>query len=457
MVGRKIFDRQKEYFATGLTRQIPFRLAKLQKLKKAIEAREKDLYESLALDLGKSVMEAYSSEVGFSLGEIDHIIKNLNKWAKPEKKLLPPLYWPGTAKIVPEPYGVTLIMAPWNYPLQLVISPLAGAIAAGNCAMVKSSHLSVNTNKIIKQIIEENFEPEYINFIEAGPSRTAKILESPFDLIFYTGSTKVGRIVMQAAAKNLTPVVLELGGKSPCIVDRSADLEKSARRIVWGKFMNAGQTCIAPDYMLVHKDIHDELLDIMKRVIHEFYGDDPFTSADYGRIINQTHFRRVSSLISGEIVTGGQMSREERYIAPTIIDNVTWDSSLMENEIFGPVLPVMQYGDIEDVLSDLREKPSPLALYLFTTDSKIERKVLEETSSGGVCINHTVLHASPAELPFGGVGESGMGSYRGKATFDSFSHYRSIMKKSFRFDNDLLYPPYVRVDGLIKKLFGWLG
>jgi acyl-CoA reductase-like NAD-dependent aldehyde dehydrogenase len=464
MIGRfpmvtteEIYQKQREFFETGLTRDVSFRLAKLQKLKAGIMAREQDLYEALALDLGKSVFEAYTDEIGFALGEIDYAVKHLQRWAKPKGRFPAPLFWPGSAKVVPEPYGVALIMAPWNYPLQLIISPLVGAISAGNCSVVKASHLSVNTNKVIKEVIEDNFEEEYISFIEAGPARTTRLLESPFDVIFYTGSSRVGKSVMEAAAKNLTPVVLELGGKSPCIVTESSDLETSARRILWGKFVNAGQTCIAPDYLLVQESIHSELVEAMKKVLVEFYGEDPSKSSDYGRIINKTHLKRITSLIKGDVVAGGTWDDDKLYVAPTIIDNVSWDDEIMEEEIFGPVLPVLEFTHIEEVISRLKALPEPLALYLFTKDRELERKVLDSVSSGGVCINHTLLHATPPGLPFGGVGNSGMGAYHGKYSFNAFTHYRSVMKKSFAMDNTLFYPPYIRIDKWVKKIMGWLG
>lgn len=453
----EICQRQREFFETGLTKSVSFRLAKLQRLKTAISEREKDLYEGLALDLGKSVAESYMDEIGFVLGDIDYAISHVHRWAKPRKKSIPLLFRPGSAEVRPEPYGVALIMCPWNYPLQLAISPLVGAISAGNCAVVKASHLSGNTNRVIKEIIEENFEEEYISFMEAGPARTARLLESPFDIIFYTGSTKVGKIVMEAAAKNLSPVVLELGGKSPCIVEPDVDLEVAARRILWGKFVNAGQTCIAPDFLAVHKDVHQDLVMKMKKVLREFYGENPQMSTDYGRIINKTHLKRITSLIKGDdIVAGGKWDEDNLYIAPTIIDGVSWEDEIMEEEIFGPVLPVIEYSDMKEVISRLRAMPEPLALYIFTNESKTEEEIMKKVPSGGVCINHTLLHATPPELPFGGVGKSGMGSYHGRYTFDAFSHYRSVMKKTCAMDNSLIYPPYIRIHRGIKKLLSWL-
>jgi len=454
---KDIFRSQKEFFMSGATRSYSARRSRLEKLKKAVETREKDLYEALALDLGKGVMEAFTTEIGFSLGEIDHTLRHLSGWMMPRKKILPLLYQPGKAMIRAEPYGVSLIMAPWNYPFQLVISPLIGAVAAGNTAIVKPSHHSPHTASLLRDIIEEAFPPEWVCLVTPRTRGLASLLEQPFDFIFYTGSTRVGRIISEAAARNLTPMVLELGGKSPCIVDDSADLKVAAKRIIWGKFVNAGQTCVAPDFVVVHREVKARLLEEMKAAIHEFYGDEPEHSIDYARIVSRGHMSRLVKLLEGDIVAGGGYSREKRFMELTLIDNVDWDSPLMEEEIFGPILPILEYSEMEDVLKKLGSMPKPLALYIFTRYHWIMDMVMDRIPSGGVCINHTLLHVAPGSLPFGGTGESGMGSYHGKASFDAFSQKRSVLIKPFALDNSLFYPPYKRLNGFMQRIFRFLG
>jgi acyl-CoA reductase-like NAD-dependent aldehyde dehydrogenase len=348
-----------------------------------------------------------------------------------------------------------LIISPWNYPFQLMISPLVGAIAAGNCAIIKPSELAANTSRIVTQITEKTFDPAYITSIEGGVETSQELLAEKFDHIFFTGGTKIGQIVMEAAAKHLTPVTLELGGKSPCIVDSNVHIEHAAKRIAWGKFINAGQTCIAPDYLLVDRTIKNDLLTSIKQCIQEFYGDDPAKSPDYGRIINQRHFERLASFLSeGQPYIGGQTNPEERYIAPTVIDGVDWDAPVMEEEIFGPILPVLEYSDLSEAIAKINERPKPLALYVFSKDQQKQERVLRETSSGGVCINDTVMQVGVSELPFGGVGSSGIGSYHGKASFDTFSHQKSVLKRSFLLDLDWRYAPYQGKLKLIKRIIG---
>ncbi len=447
-----ILEMQRAYFNSGETGSVSLRKSRLKKLKEVILSRENEIYEALSMDLGKGTMEAFSSEVAFCLNEIDHTLWNLERWAKPRRVNVPPLYLPASAKIYPEPLGVVLIVSPWNYPFQLVISPLVGAIAAGNCAFIKPSSLSENTAILLEEIIGEVFPPEHVSLLRISSKDMSSILEHKFDLIFYTGSTRVGRIVMRSAARHLTPVILELGGKSPCIVDASADLEISARRIVWGKFMNAGQTCVAPDYVLVHESIKAEFIKMMKKQLDDFYGKEPRLSVDYSRIISEKHFRRLVSLIKGDIVAGGEYIKEELYIAPTIIDNVTWDSKIMEEEIFGPILPVLGFETLDEIIKQINYRPKPLALYVFSGYEYVKEKILRHTSSGGVCVNHTLIHLAPGGLPFGGVGDSGMGSYHGKASFDSFSHFKSVLRKPFSFDNRFLYPPYGRISALWRSI-----
>lgn len=454
---KNVFRAQKEFFNSGATRSYSARRSRLEKLKKAIENRERDLYEALALDLGKGIMEAFTTEIGYSIGEIGHTMRNLSGWMRPRKKILPVLYQPGTAMIRPEPYGVSLIVAPWNYPFQLVISPLIGAVAAGNTAIVKPSHLTPHTTALLGDILEEAFPPEWVTLVDVKPQGMANLLEQPFDFIFYTGSTRVGKLISEAASKNLTPVVLELGGKSPCIVDRTADLKIAAKRILWGKFVNAGQTCVAPDFLVVQADAREELLNEMKKVLRDFYAGDPEYSVDYARIVNRTHMRRLVKLMKGDIVAGGGYSMDKLFMELTIIDNVNWDSPLMEEEIFGPILPILEYEELEDIILKIASLPEPLAMYLFTKQRWVMDMVMDRIPSGGVCINHTLLHVGPGSLPFGGIGASGMGSYHGKASFDAFSHKRSVMIKPFHKDNPLFYPPYRRMSRWMQKLYQLLG
>jgi acyl-CoA reductase-like NAD-dependent aldehyde dehydrogenase len=447
-----VLERQKTFFSSGETRSLSFRKSRLKKLRELILSREHDIYQALAADLGKGTMESFYSEVAYCLNEIDHILRNLDRWARPRKTAVPLAYQPASAAVVPEPRGVVLIVSPWNYPFQLVISPLIAAVAAGNCAIIKPSSLAEKTSALLEEMIREVFVPEHVSLVKIPSKEMGSLLEQKFDLIFYTGSTRVGKIVMEAAAKNLTPVILELGGKSPCIVDPSADLEVSARRIVWGKFMNAGQTCVAPDYVLAHSSIKDDLVKEMKGQILAFYGKDPRLSIDYSRIVSEKHFRRLLSLMKGDIVAGGENIKEDLYIAPTIIDNVAWDSRIMEDEIFGPILPVLSYENLDEIIEKINERPKPLALYVFSEYHYVAEKILRNIPSGGACVNHTLLHLVPNGLPFGGVGESGMGSYHGKASFDAFSHLRSILRKPFRWDSRQLYPPYGRYSSFWRKL-----
>lgn len=452
MVDLSVLKRQKAFFDSGKTRPIQFRKERLKKLKEAIVTHEGDIYEALAKDLGKGTMESFYTEVAYCLNEIDYTLRHLGRWAKPKRVGVPMAYFPASAVVYPEPLGMVLIMAPWNYPLELVISPLIGAVAAGDCAVVKPSSLAPETSLVLDKIVAEAFEPEHVCVMRLSSKEMAPLLEEKFDLIFYTGSTRVGRIVMEAAARNLTPVVLELGGKSPCIVDASADPEIAAARIAWGKFMNSGQTCVAPDYVVVHSSVKADLIEMFRKKLLAFYGKDPRLSLDYSRIISEAHFRRLVSLLEGDIVIGGEHSLDDLYIAPTVIDNVTWESKIMEEEIFGPILPVIEYDSLDEIIEKIRERPKPLALYVFSEYEYVGEKILRNISSGGVCINHTLLHLMPNELPFGGVGESGMGAYHGKASFDVFSHRRSILKKSLSHENKGLYPPYERVSSFWRRV-----
>jgi acyl-CoA reductase-like NAD-dependent aldehyde dehydrogenase len=449
-----IIQQQREFFATGKTKDVAFRLEQLKRLKQAILDNQTAILEAVNADLNKPEFEAYATEIGV-VREIDYAIKHLKSWVKPKKVSTSIEQFPSSACIYPEPLGVVLIISPWNYPFQLMISPLVGAIAAGNCAILKPSELAANTSRIVTQITKKTFDPAYITSIEGGVETSQELLAEKFDHIFFTGGTKIGQLIMEAAAKHLTPVTLELGGKSPCIVDSNVHIEHAAKRIAWGKFINAGQTCIAPDYLLVDRTVKNDLLTSIKQYIQEFYGDDPAKSPDYGRIINQRHFERLASFLNeGQPYIGGQTNPEERYIAPTIIDGVDWDTPVMQEEIFGPILPVLEYSDLSDAIAKINARPKPLALYLFSKDQQKQERVLQETSSGGVCINDTVMQVGVSELPFGGVGSSGIGSYHGKASFDTFSHRKSVLKRSFLLDLDWRYAPYQGKLKLIKRIIG---
>ncbi|AEC02116.1 aldehyde dehydrogenase [Sphaerochaeta coccoides] len=448
--------KQKEFFLSGKTKEISFRRDKLILLRNAIKEHEKDIYEALRLDLGKAPFEAYVTEVGIVLEEITYALKHLKQWAKPRRVRVPLMHFPSSGSIHAEPYGSVLIMSPWNYPFQLTIVPLAGAIAAGNCAIIKPSEYAFHTSEIIEKIISEIFEESFVSVIRGGREANKSLLNEKFDYIFFTGSPQVGKVVMESAARHLVPVTLELGGKSPCIVDESADIKLSARRIIWGKFLNAGQTCIAPDYLLVHSSVKNDLLNELKASITAFYGQDPLSSKEYPKIISQRHFDRLMNLMeSGRIIVGGRSNSSERRIAPTILEDVSWDSPIMQEEIFGPILPILEFTDFHDTLATLSRRPKPLAFYLFTSNRKNEAHAIRTVSFGGGCINDTMIHLSSPRLPFGGVGESGMGQYHGKTSFDTFSHYKSIIKKFNLLDSSSLrYPPFKNRLKLAKKFMG---
>jgi aldehyde dehydrogenase (NAD+) len=448
-----IIRQQRQFFATGKTKDVDFRIEQLKHLKSAIASNQSRIVDAVKADLNRPEYEAYF-EIA-AIAEVNYAIKNVKSWAKPKKVPTSIDQFPASARIYPEPLGVVLIIGPWNYPFQLMISPLVGAIAAGNCAILKPSEIASHTSEVVADMISKTFDPAYICAIEGGVETSKQLLAEKFDHIFFTGGTKIGKIVMEAAAKHLTPVTLELGGKSPCIVDSDIQIEYTAKRIAWGKFINAGQTCIAPDYLLVDKKVKPALMQAIKAALHEFYGDDPHQSPDYSRIINQHHFGRLSEFIKdGEIVAGGQTNAEDRYIAPTVIDKVSWDSPVMQDEIFGPILPVLEYEELGDAIAQINARPKPLALYLFSKDKEKQQRLLRETSSGGVCINDTVMQVGVTTLPFGGVGDSGIGSYHGKASFDTFSHQKSVLQKSFLFDLKWRYAPYLGKLDLIKKIIG---
>lgn len=446
----------RNYFASGVTKEYAFRKQQLIKLREAIVNNEAQILDAVKRDLGKSEFEAYFSEIGFVLAEIDLALKKLKKWMQPLSKPSPLLAFYSKSKIVYEPYGLCLIIAPWNYPFQLLFAPLVGAIAAGNVVMLKPSEIASNTSKLCVDIIRKTFASEYISIFEGGAEVTTEILKQKFDYIFFTGGTEIGRIIYQAAARHLTPVTLELGGKSPCIVHEDTDLDIAVRRIVWGKFINAGQTCIAPDYLLVHEQIKSSFISLLKHRIIESFGEDALQSQDYGRIVNEKHYVRLEKLIDEDkVIFGGKRDRDKRFISPTIIDNVSLDDLVMQEEIFGPIIPLLSYQDIGEAIRFVNERPKPLALYLFTKSGQIEQKVLSQTSAGGVCINDTLMHIGNANLPFGGVGDSGIGAYHGKYSFEVFSHKKAVLKHYFFPDLKLRYAPYTFPLKYLKKFMRW--
>ncbi|MBP7937862.1 MAG: aldehyde dehydrogenase [Phycisphaerae bacterium] len=449
-----LITRQRAYFQTGATRSLGFRLGQLQNLYSAIESGEEALISALHRDLRKSPHEAYATEIGLVLGEIRHALHNLLSWAKPQRRRSSLLTWPARGLICPEPYGVALIIGPWNYPFQLLLAPLVGAIAAGNCVVLKPSEFAPQTAAAMARLIGTVFPDKYIAIVQGQRDVAEALLREKWDTVFFTGSTSVGRAVMAAAARHLTPVTLELGGKCPCLVCADAPLETVARRIVWGKFMNAGQTCVAPDHVLVDRHVSDKLVDSMKRVLREFYGDDPRNNPNYSRIVNRRHFDRlIGYLGSGRVLCGGEHDGGDLYIAPTVLTDVAMDAPVMQEEIFGPILPILEFTALDEVLTSLRDRSTPLALYLFTRNRAIQDRVLAGTRSGGVCINDTVSHIVGHNLPFGGLGESGMGAYHGRASFECFSHRRSVLRRSLAFDPKLRYPPPRFTLATLKRIY----
>ena len=447
-----LIQNQRKFFQSGRTRDIDFRIKQLRTLKTAIIENEAAILEACKSDMNKPPMEAYTSERGMVLNEIDHAARNLKSWAKPRKAKTPLLHtrffgiaqhFLASSYIYSEPFGVVLVIGPWNYPFQLTLSPLVGAIAAGNCTILKPSEMAPHASSVISKMIGDIFDSGFVSVVEGDAGTAQKLLSERFDYIFFTGGAKVGTIVMEAAAKQLTPVTFELGGKNPCVVNHDIHVEHTAKRIVWGKYFNAGQTCMTTDYLLVDRAIKKELLASIKATIKEFYGNDPSKSPDYARIINDHHFARLSCLLKeGEIVIGGDTNPADRYIAPTVIDKVSPEHEIMKEEIFGPILPVMEYEKLDDAISFVNERPKALALFFFSRDKKKQERVLRETSSGGGCINETSVHEINFSLPFGGVGASGIGKYHGKFSYDTFSNKKGIMRKSFLSDLTLRYPPY---------------
>ena len=438
-----LLEQQRAHFFSGRTLPVQARIQALDRLEQAILDHEEDLYQALQADLGKSRMEAFLCEISLTLSELRYVRRHVRRWAR-KKPVLPSLaQFPGRCSVLTEPYGAVLILSTWNYPVLLTLEPLIGAIAAGNCAVVKPSAYSPNTSAVLAALIGEAFPPEHAAVVEGGRQENQSLLSQPFDYIFFTGSVAVGREVMTKAAAHLTPVTLQLGGKSPCMVDETADLTVAARRIVFGKFLNCGQTCVAPDYVLVSQSVKEKFLSEIVCEIGRMYGPDPLQNLSYGKIINQKHFMRLASLLDREkVVVGGGCDPERLRIAPTVLDGVSPEDPVMQEEIFGPILPVLTVDSLDQAIAFVRARPRPLALYLFTSDRTVERRVFRELSFGGGCVNDTILHLASSRLPFGGVGNSGMGAYHGKRSFLTFSHEKGILKTSTRLDMPLRYPPY---------------
>lgn len=451
----KLLKNQKEFFKSGKTLSVEFRINMLKKLYSSVKNHEEEIEAALKTDLGKSDFEGFMCETGLVLSEISYMIRHTKKFAAARRVHTPLAQFSSVSFKKPCPYGNTLIMSPWNYPFLLTIDPLADAIAAGNTAIIKPSAYSPATGDVIEKIIGECFEPEYVAVVRGGREENASLLEKKFDFIFFTGSQSVVKEVLVHAARHLTPAVLELGGKSPCIVDETAKIELAARRIVFGKYLNCGQTCVAPDYILCQKSIKEKLIREICRQITIQYGEEPLNNADYGKIINDKHFNRICSLIDSEkVVAGGRSNREVLKIEPTVMDGVTWDDVVMQEEIFGPLLPILTYDEFDEVYSLLADRPRPLALYLFSEDRRHIRNVTERCSYGGGCINDTIIHLATSEMGFGGVGESGMGAYHGRAGFEAFSHTKSIVDKKTWIDLPMRYQPYDRKNsGKLLRIF----
>lgn len=445
----------RQYFQSGITRSRSFREHLLKKLKQAVLKYEREIHEALFTDLRKSAEESWVTETGFFIGEINLALRNLRRWMQPEKKKTNLLNLPSVSYVIREPLGVVLIIAPWNYPFQLLFTPLIGAMAAGNCVVLKPSEFAPTSTAIMKKIITENFPPEYILFIEGDGAQVvpAMMKNFRFDHVFYTGSTSVGKSIYQMAAEQLVPVTLELGGKSPCIVEQDANMKVTSRRIALTRFSNAGQMCVAPDYVLVHNARKVELISSLSKVIPAFFGEKPEENYNYGKIINERQFDRIHQFLSqGKIVFGGRSDREKLFIEPTIITDMPLSAPVMNEEIFGPVLPVISFQDFEEAYEIISRNPNPLAFYLFTSDRKKEKQWIERVAFGGGCINNASWHLTNHNLPFGGIGRSGTGRYHGQYSFDTFSHQKSVMKTPTWFDPDIKYPPFKGKLGLFKKI-----
>lgn len=451
---REIIERQQKFFASGSTLPVASRLQALKKLRDVIVSREAQIHDALKQDLGKSNMESYMCETGMVLSELSHMIRHLPRYAKERRVRTPLAQYVSRSYRKPSPYGTVLIMSPWNYPFMLTLDPLVDALAAGNTALIKPSAYSPATSRVIELIISECFSPDYVAVILGGRQENQFLLSQKFDYIFFTGSQQVGKEVLRQAAPHLTPVTLELGGKSPCIVDKTANLKLAARRIVFGKYLNCGQTCVAPDYILCDESIKDELIRQLTAQIKIQFGEKPLENENYGHIINQKHFQRILGLIQKEkVVWGGSSNPDTLQIAPTVLAPVAWEDPVMQEEIFGPLLPILTYRDLEDVIRQIESRPHPLALYLFSSDKQVIRQVTSRCRYGGGCVNDTIIHLATSQMGFGGFGESGMGAYHGKVGFDTFSHYKSMVDKKTFLDLPMRYQPYKKLNEKLVRMF----
>lgn len=450
----EIVKKQREFFETGKTFDVSYRIEMLKKFRQAILDNESAINDALKQDLGKSETETYMCETGMTLSELSYQIKHIKRWVKNKRRRTGLANFHAKSFTVQEPYGSVLIMSPWNYPFMLCLEPMVGAIAAGNCCVLKPSAYSPATSAIIKKIVSDVFPEEYVAVVEGGRAENTELLNQRFDYIFFTGGVTVGKLVMEKASANLTPVTLELGGKSPCIIDANCNLKLASRRLVFGKYLNCGQTCVAPDYVLINKKIKDEFVGYVKAEIEKMYGKEPLNNPDYGKIINQKHFDRINGLIDqSKVVYGGNSREETLQIEPTVMDNVTAKDAVMQEEIFGPVMPIITYDTIDEAEKFVKDREKPLALYIFTKDKTVENRFLKYVSFGGGCVNDTVLHLATTEMGFGGVGNSGMGSYHGKKSFETFSHEKSILKKYCWIDMPMRYQPYKKAYLKLIKMF----
>ena len=451
---KDILQQQNHFFSSGKTIPAEFRLKQLEGLKEAMIRHEADLAAALKEDLGKSRMESYMCEIGLTLSELTWMQKHLRSLMRSKRVSTPAAQFAAKSFRSPSPYGTVLIMSPWNYPVLLTLDPLIDAIAAGNTAVVKPSAYAPCTFDVMKTIIEECFPAHYVAVVDGGRAENQALLQQRFDMIFFTGGKTVGREVLRHAAEYLTPVTLELGGKSPCIVDSTAKIRLAAKRIVFGKYLNCGQTCVAPDYILCDKRIRDELITAILAEIEKQFGKEPLKNPNYGKIINEKHFERILGLINGEkLVYGGQSEPESLRIAPTVLNNITWDDAVMGEEIFGPLLPILTFDTLDEALDTVESHPHPLALYFFSEDKAAQKKVLDTCRFGGGCINDTIIHLATSDMPFGGVGESGMGSYHGRVGFETFSHYRSIVDKKTWMDLPIRYQKYTGLKEKMMRMF----
>ena len=440
---QEITNSQHAFFNTNATKDISYRKLQLKKFLQLLKDNEEQLNEAIYADFKKSAFETYTTELSLVYAELKHSISSVKHWSKKKYVSTNLANIPGSSYIMPEPLGNTLIIGAWNYPYLLSLHPAVSALAAGNTVILKPSELALNTSNLMAKLINENFDSEYFHVIEGGVKETTELLKQRFDKIFYTGSSPVGKIIMRAASEHLTPVVLELGGKSPAIVTKNASIKMTAKRLVWGKFLNGGQTCVAPDYLMVHKSVKAKLIEEIKKEITKIHGDDPQKSEAIVRIINPRHFKRLTQLMDpSKIIVGGQTDEKDLYIAPTLMDNVNWDDAVMKEEIFGPILPILEYEDLDDAIAQIKSKEKPLALYLFTNKNSIRDKVFNEISFGGGAVNETIMHLSNPNLPFGGVGNSGTGNYHGEFGFNTFSHHKSIIQKPNWFEPFVKYAPY---------------